>query len=116
MLSEELSILEDAALESLSTLEALDDIAGTVESLVLSLGGAQERDAYLALADECDAYADALPEEPALRGPEQSARLLVLENLMEAAFQAIVDACPGHIRKLHAAVRAAIDAEEASMA
>jgi PHD/YefM family antitoxin component YafN of YafNO toxin-antitoxin module len=114
MLSEDLSILEDATPEALSTLEALDEIADTVESIVFSLAGAEERDAYLALADEYDAYANTLADEPALRTPEQSARLSELEKLMEDAFKAILMGSPGHIRKLHDDVRAAIDAEEAS--
>ena len=52
MLTEEPLLLEDAAIEALSTLEALDDITDSVEALVLSYGGEQERDAYFALADE----------------------------------------------------------------
>ncbi len=114
MLSENLSNLEDDTSEVVSTLEALGDIADTVETIILSLGGAQERDAYLALADEYEAYAGTLPEEPALRSPEQGAWLLELEKLTEAAFKAMLQACPGHIRKLHGAVLAAVDAEEAS--
>jgi PHD/YefM family antitoxin component YafN of YafNO toxin-antitoxin module len=113
MLTEDLSILEDATAEAVSTLEALDDIAGTVEAIVIGLGGAQERDAYLALADEYDAFADTLADEPELRTPEQSARLSEFEKLLEDAFLAILKGCPEHIRKLHDATRAAIAAEEA---
>ena len=54
LLSEDSVFLEEASPEALSTLEALDDIADTVESIVFSLAGAEERDAYLALADEYD--------------------------------------------------------------
>jgi hypothetical protein len=113
-LSEDPFIQEDAAAEPLSVLEALDDIAGTVETIVLSFGGEQERDAYFALADEYGSYADTLLEETAQRDPEQNARLLDLEKRMETALNAILQACPGHIRKLHDAVRSAVDAEEAS--
>jgi hypothetical protein len=115
MLSEDLSITEEAAPEADSTLEALDDIAGDVETIVLNLGGAEEREAYLALADEYDSYVEGLAE-PGVRTPEQSARLLELEKQMEEAFRAILQECPEHIRKLHEAVRTAIDAEEASEA
>ncbi|MGO9486253.1 MAG: hypothetical protein ACLPX9_16995 [Rhodomicrobium sp.] len=114
MLSEDLSITEDATAEFLSTLEALDDIADGVEAIVLSLGGAQEREAYFAIAEEYEAYAEALLEETAPKSPEQDARLMDLEKRMESAFNTMLEACPEHIRKLHGAVRAAIDAEEAS--
>ncbi len=52
MLTEEPVLLEDAAIETLSTLEALDDITDTVEAIVLSFGAEPERDAYFAIADE----------------------------------------------------------------
>jgi hypothetical protein len=113
-LTEDPSNLEDANPEPLSTLEALDDIADIVETIVLGFGGEQEQDAYLSLADEHASYADTLPEEPARRTMQQNGRLQELEKLMEDAFKPILQACPDHIRKLHDAVRAAIDAEEAS--
>ena len=112
-MTEDPFIQEDAAPEALSILEALDEIAGTVETIVLSFGGEQERDAYFALADEYGSYADSLLEETAQRDPEQDARLMELDKRMETALNAIVQACPGHIRKLHEAVPAAVDAEEA---
>jgi hypothetical protein len=113
MLSEDLSIQEDSAPEAVSTLEALDDIADAVENIVLSLGGVEERDTYLALAEEYDSYAGSLAEVPGLKTPEQSARLLELEKQMEDAFRAVLLGCPEHIRKLHEAVRAAVVSEEA---
>lgn len=115
-MSEELSILEDVTAETLSTLEALDDVADTVESVVLSLAGEEEREGYFALADEYEAYAETLADEQALRSPEENDRLLELEGLMEDAFKAILADCPEHIRKLHEAVRAAIAAEEEARA
>ncbi|MGO9547408.1 MAG: hypothetical protein ACLPPF_21770 [Rhodomicrobium sp.] len=114
-MSEDLSILEDATPDAVSNLEALDDIADNVEAIVLNHADTQERDGYLALTEEYEAYTDTLPEEPALRSPEQSSRLLELEKLMETAFEAILQACPDHIRELDGAVRAAIGAEEAAM-
>ena len=108
-MSEDPFIQEDAAPEPFSILEALDDIAGTVETIILSFGGEQERDAYLALVDEYGSYADAMPEEPA-----QNAKLLELEKRIETALNAILQTCPGHIRKLHDAVRSAVDVEEVS--
>jgi arginyl-tRNA synthetase len=116
MLSEDISILEDTTPEVPSTLEALDDIADIVESIALSLGGAEERDAYLALADEYDAYASELAEDPDLRSAEQNDRLQELEKLAEDAFRAVLKDCPEHIRKLHEAVRVAFDEEEAAEA
>ncbi len=112
MLSEDTVVFEDASPEAFSTLEALDDIAVTVESIVLSLGGEQERDAYLAAADEYETYADSLADEPGERGAEVSARLSELEERMADAFQALLKGCPAHIRTLHDAIRAAVDAEE----
>jgi uncharacterized protein Yka (UPF0111/DUF47 family) len=111
MSSEDLSNTEDAVPEAVSTLEALDDVAGDIETIVLNLGEPEEREAYLELADEYDSYADSLAE-PALRTPEQSARLLELEKQMEEAFEAILQECPEHIRTLYEAVRAAISSEE----
>ena len=43
-------------------------IAGDIETIVLNLGGAEERETYLALADEYNSYADEL-DEPGLRNP-----------------------------------------------
>ena len=116
MLSEDLSVVEDAAPEAVSTLEALDDVADAVETIILNLGGAQERDVYFALADEYDSYADTLAGAPELRSEGESARLSELENQMEEAFRAVLQGCPEHIRKLYEAVRAAIGSEEASAA
>jgi hypothetical protein len=115
MLSEDLSITEDAAQEAVSTLEALDDIAGDVETIVLNLGSVEERETYIALADEYDNYAMELAE-PGLRTPEEAERFMELEKQMEDAFKAALQTCPEHIRKLYEAVRAAIGAEEASAA
>lgn len=115
MLSEDLSNSDEAAPEAVSTLEALDDVAGDIETIVLNLGGAEERETYLALADEYNSYADEL-DEPGLRTPEQSARLSELEKQMEEAFSEILQECPEHISKLYEAVREAISSEEASEA
>jgi hypothetical protein len=112
MLSQDLSILDDAP-EGLSTLEVLDDISDIVESVVLGLGGEAERDAYLTLTDQYDEYADSVAAEPADRTPEESVRLSELEERMIDAFDALLAGCPDHIRKLHEALRGAIDAEEA---
>ncbi len=97
--------------ETLSTLEALNDIADTVETIVISFGREQERDAYLALAGEYDDYAETLPEAAAQRSPEQYAQLSGLGKLMEDAFEALLQGCPVHIRTVYDAVRTAIDAE-----
>jgi hypothetical protein len=113
MLSEDLSILDDAAPEALETLEALEDIAGDIETLILNFGDSEERDTYLALADEYDSYVDSVAGDPALRSPEEAARLFDLEKQMEEAFRAVLQGCPEHIRKLHEAARAAIASEEA---
>ena len=99
-----------------STLEALDDVAAIVEAIVLSSASDEEREAYLVLADDYGSYAETLPEEQAERSQEQAAKLADLEKLMDAAFASILQACPDHIRKLHEAIRAAVDAEEASFA
>jgi hypothetical protein len=112
MLSEDLSILDDAP-EGLSTLEALDDIGDIVEAVVLGLGGEAERDAYLTIADQYDEYADSVALEQADRTAEENARLSELEERTAAAFGALLQGCPDHIRKLHEALRGAIDAEEA---
>lgn len=112
MLSEDLSILDDAP-EGLSTLEVLDDVADIVESVVLGLGGEAERDAYLTLVDQYDELSDSVAAEPADRTAEENARLSKLEERMAAAFETLLQGCPDHIRKLHEALRAAIDAEEA---
>jgi hypothetical protein len=102
---------DDATFETLSTLEALSDIADTVEVIVVSYGGEQERDAYLALADEYEDYAENLPPDSAHAAPEQIARLSELGKLKEDAFEAILKECPAHIRSLFHAAGAAIDAE-----
>ena len=44
----ELSIFEEATCEPFSTLEALNDIADSIETIVLSLAAGQDREAYLA--------------------------------------------------------------------
>ena len=115
MLSQDLSILDDGdeAPEGLSALEALDDIGDIVEAVVLGLGDAAERDAYLTLVDQYEEYADSVALEPADRTPEESVRLSELEERMIDAFDALLAGCPDHIRKLHEALRCAIDAEEA---
>jgi len=105
------AIFEDDASEPLSTLEALNDIADTIEAIVLGLAAGQERDAYLALVDEYEAYADTLPEASVLRSAEQDVQILELAKRMEDVFEAILRGCPGHIRTLHGAIHAAIDAE-----
>jgi PHD/YefM family antitoxin component YafN of YafNO toxin-antitoxin module len=110
-LTADLAIFEDAASEPVSTLEALNDIADTVEAIVLSLAAGSERDAYLALVDEYEAFDDDLPEEPELRSAEQTARILELAKRLEDVFEAILRGCPSDIRALHAAVQTAIDAE-----
>ncbi len=110
LLTADLSI-DDATSETLSTLEALNDIADTVEAIVISFGGEQERDAYLALSDEYEDYAETLPDEAALRTPEQNAGLSELGKLREDAFEALLKECPAHIRTLYHAAGAAIDAE-----
>ena len=69
----------------------------------------QGRNAYFALADEYGSCTDAMLEEPA-----QNSKLLELEKCIETALNAILQTCPGHIRKLHDAVRSAIDTEEVS--
>ena len=109
----DLSIFEDATSEPVSTLEALNDIAGTTEMIVLSLAAGSERDAYLELVDEYEAFADTLPDEPELRSAEQNAQIFELAKRMEDIFETILRGCPGHIRTLHGAVHAAIDAETA---
>jgi len=113
MLNEDVVVIEDTAPEALSTLEALDDIAGTIEAIVVGMGGDEERDAYLALADEYESLADNLMGEAEQAEPEEIARLSDLETRMAEAFQTLLQACPAHIRNLHEAARAAIDAEEA---
>jgi len=110
-LTADLSMFEDAASESISTLEALNDIADTVEAIVLNFAGEPERDAYLALADEYEAFAETLLDEPVLRSAEQNVQILELAQRMEDIFEAILRGCPSHIRALHEAVQEAIDAE-----
>ncbi len=107
-------MLEDGSPESFSALEALDDIADIVETIVFSFVGEQERDAYLALADQYESYADSLPEEAVQRTPEENRRLMELAQLVSDAFKPMIQACPAHIRKVYDAVREALDAEEAS--
>ena len=60
------SLFDDDA-ETLSTLEALNDIADSVETIVIGFGGEEERNAYLALAGEYDDYAGSLPEGAATK-------------------------------------------------
>ncbi len=103
------SLFDDA--ETLSTLEALNDIAGTVETIVIGFAGEQEQDAYLALAGDYDDYTGTLPEGAATRAPEQNARLSGLGKQTEDAFEALLQGSPAHIRVLYDAVRIAIDAE-----
>jgi hypothetical protein len=110
-LTADLSIFEDAASEPVSTLEALNDIADTIEAVVLNLAAGPERDAYLALVDEYEVLADTLPDESALRSAEQNAQIFELAKRMEDIFEAILRGCPSHIRTLHGAAQAAIDAE-----
>jgi hypothetical protein len=111
--TEDPSILDDVNPEPLSTLEALDDIADTVDTIVLNFAGEQERDAYLTLADEYQSYVDTLPEEPEQRTAEQNGRLLKLATRLADTFRPLLEACPAHIRRLHGAVRQALDAEGA---
>jgi hypothetical protein len=110
-LTADLSMFEDDNSEPLSALEALNDIADTVEAIILSLASEQERDAYLALADEYEACVDSMPEGAALKSPEQEPQTLELAKRMEDVIEAILRGCPAHIRTLHEAVHAAIDAE-----
>jgi hypothetical protein len=112
-LTADLAIFEDAASEPVSTLEALNDIADTVEAIVLNLASGPEREAYLALVDEYEAIAETLPDDPVLRSAEQNVQILELAQRMEDIFEAILRGCPGDIRALHGAVHAAIDAETA---
>jgi hypothetical protein len=104
----------DDASEQVSVLEALDDITTTIEAIVLSFGDEQTREAYFVVADEYGAFAETVPEEPEQRTSVQTAKLDELEKRLEAAFEPILQASPDHIRKLYEAVRAAVDAEEAS--
>jgi hypothetical protein len=110
-LTADLAIFEDAASEPVTTLEALTDIACTIEAIVLNFAAGPERDAYLALVDEYEALADTLADEPGLRSAEQNAGIFELAKRMEDVFEAILRGCPSHIRTLHEAVQAAIDAE-----
>jgi hypothetical protein len=112
-LTADLSIFEDATIEPVSTLEALTDMADTVEAIVLNLAAGPERDAYLALIDEYEAFADTLPDESGLRSSEQNVQILQLAKRTDEIFEAILRGCPGDIRALHGAVHAAIDAETA---
>jgi hypothetical protein len=111
LLTADLSLLDDASTETLSTLEALNDIADTVETIVLGFSGEQERDAYLSRVDDYEDYAETLPDSAALRTPEQNAQLSALGKLTEDAFEALLQGCPAHIRSLYNAARTAIDAE-----
>jgi hypothetical protein len=113
-MTEDLSNIEDLSLESLSALEALEDVAGIVEALVLSFGGERERDAYLAAADEFEAYVETLPEDDEKRTAEQTSRLSKLEEGITNALKPLLAASPEHIRNLHVAVQRALEAEEAS--
>jgi hypothetical protein len=86
-------------------------MADTIEAIVLSSATEQERDAYLALADEYEACADSVPDGSALKSPEQDTQMFELAKRMEDALEAILRACPSHIRTLYEAVQEAIDAE-----
>jgi hypothetical protein len=110
-LTADLSMFEDATSEPVSTLEALNDIAGTVEAIVLDFAAGPERDAYLALVDEYEALADTLADESGFKSGEQNAGIFELAKRMEDIFEAILKGCPAHIRTLHGSVQAAIDAE-----
>ena len=107
------AIFEDTTSEPVSTLEALNDIADTVEAIVLNLAAGPERDAYLALVDEYEAFADTLPDESGLRTAEQNAEIFELATRMEDIFEAILNGCPSDIRALHSAIHASIGAETA---
>jgi hypothetical protein len=109
----DLSIFEDSTSEPVSTLEALNEIADTVEAIVLNLAAGPERDAYLALVDEYEAFAGSLPDESLLRSEEQNAEVFELAKRMEDIFETILSGCPGDIRTLYEAVHAALDAETA---
>ncbi len=67
----------------------------------------------MTLTDQYDEYADSVSLEPEDRTAEENARLSELEERMAAAFEKLLAGCPDHIRKLHEAIRGAIDAEEA---
>jgi hypothetical protein len=110
-LTADFSMFEDAASEPVSTLEALNDIADTVEAIVLNVAAGPERDVYLALVDDYEALAETLPDESGLRSAEQNAKVFELAKRMEDIFEAILKGCPDHIRALHGAVQAAIEAE-----
>jgi hypothetical protein len=110
-LTADLSLLDDASTETLSTLEALNDIVDTVETIVLGFSGEQQRDAYLSRVEDYEDCAETLPDSTALRTPEQNARLSALGKLTEDAFEALLRGCPAHIRSLFDAVRTAMDAE-----
>jgi hypothetical protein len=110
-LTADFTVFEDDNSEPLSTLEALNDIADTVEAIVLSLASGQERDAYLALADEYEACAESMPEGSSLKNPEQDTQTFELAKRMEDVLEVILRGCPAHIRTLHEAVHSAIDAE-----
>jgi hypothetical protein len=110
-LTVDLSTFEDDSSEPLSTLEALSDMADTIEAIVLSLATGSERDAYLALADEYEACAESMPDGSVLKSPEQETQMLELAKRMENVIEGILRACPSHIRTLYGAVDEAIDAE-----
>ncbi len=112
MFTEELSTSDETAIEAVSTIEALDDIADAVEMIVLSFASEQERGAYLALADEYGSHAEKLLEEPGKKDLEQDSRLQELQEQMENSFKAMLQSAPEHIRALHDAARGAIEAEE----
>jgi len=114
-LTEDLSNIEDISLDSLSALEALEEVAGIVEALVLSSGGESERDAYIAAADEYEAYVEGLSED-AERTAEQASRISQLEAAITAALKPLLAASPEHIRNLYDAAHKAIEAEEAAEA
>ncbi|HZV21388.1 MAG TPA: hypothetical protein VE986_07580 [Hyphomicrobiales bacterium] len=113
-MSEDPASMDDDNLSLDSTIEALEEIADIVETIILGYAGEQRREAYLALADEYEAYANSLPEEESQRTPEENGRLKELTVLMTEAFRPLAEACPAHIRKVHEAVLAALDAEQDS--
>ena len=110
----DVAVDEDNASEPLSMLEALNDIADGIETVVLSFAAEQELDAYLALSEQYDAFAESVPDGPALRSSEQNAQIFELAKRMEDVFEAILQGCPSHIRTLYSAIHTAIDIEASS--
>jgi hypothetical protein len=81
LLTADLSLLDDASTETLSTLEALNDIADTVETIVLGFNGEQEQAAYLSWVDDYEDYAETLPDSAALRTQSKTPSCTRLESL-----------------------------------